>query len=472
MSHRILEGLFLSAFVLASGVLLPTLSHSQPTGSQDASRIRTDFTSKDTMARLEQSSPQADASTAVRPQGGTPKNCLQFSNPVVPGACPGEFRHGTLVKKIGFGKNEILELAHGPEDATDTHPGLDLVADCGLPIYAVADGVVVDMVADSSDRDFPYLGYMIRLKHAATSTGRTLPEPPLHETETIYLHMQDPPLVKLGSTIQENTLLGKVGRTGAAWGCHSHFEVRHFRGRYMSDPSWNSPPNIYGTGDQTKSKLFTSKWTDPISWFQQLPAELAPAKPFLLDTAIGATVRDFPNPPTTFVDPGVCPGEYCRYGAWTVPKATAVHPSQGASTTLFTLSKGQEVTALTGVVTTKPGKIRIIHPIRVPNLGGIMESGEIYILTYKSEGYWKVWMMGKLIDGVQLTGKNFPLTLNCNPSDQACKNKIESQWIGPIVGEVEEEPQAKWWVQIRDAAGRTGWIEASTLTWSGINSIF
>ncbi len=472
MSHGIREGFLLSAFVLGLSASLSTPVRSQQAGDQIASRMRGDFESKDASANLYQISLPADAVSEAQPEGGTSANCPGFSNPVVPAACAGEFRHGALVKKIGSGKNEILELAHGPEDATDTHPGLDLVADCGSPIYALADGVVVDVIADSSDRDFPFLGYMVRLKHAATSTGRKLPDLPVHETETIYLHMQEPPLAKLGTIVLQHTLLGKVGRTGAAWGCHSHFEIRHFRGRYMSDPSWNSPPNIYGTGDQTKSKLFTSNWTDPMSWLQQLPAELAPANPFSLDTAIGATVRDVPNPPTTFFDPGACPGEYCRYGKWTISAATAVHPSKDASTTLFTLSKGQAVTALTGVVITKPGKIRIIHPIRISNLGAVTESGEIYILTYKGEGFWKIWMRGKLIDGVQIGGYNFPLTLNCKPSDQACKNKTEAQGIGPIVGEVEEEPQVKWWVQIRDAAGRTGWIEASTLTWSGIYGIF
>jgi len=162
---------------------------------------------------------------------GSSSTCQGFVNSVVPGACLGQFKHGTLVIKIGSGANEVLELASGSSGVVLTHPGVDLVADCGSPIYALADGVVVDTIADSSDPDFPYLGYMVRLKHAATSTGLPLPAIQMVETETVYLHMQDPPSVQVGSVVLEHSPLGKVGLTGAAWGCHTHFEVRHLPGR-------------------------------------------------------------------------------------------------------------------------------------------------------------------------------------------------------------------------------------------------
>jgi murein DD-endopeptidase MepM/ murein hydrolase activator NlpD len=87
----------------------------------------------------------------------------------------------------------------------------------------LADGVVVDTIADSSDPDFAYLGYMVRVKHAATPTGLPLPATQMVETETLYLHMQGPPSVQAG--ILEHAPLGKAGRTGAAWGCHTHLEV-------------------------------------------------------------------------------------------------------------------------------------------------------------------------------------------------------------------------------------------------------
>ena len=69
-------------------------------------------------------------------------SCREIANSVVPGACLGQFQHGTLVKKLGSGADENLELASGSSGVVLTHPGIDLVAACGSPIYALADGVV------------------------------------------------------------------------------------------------------------------------------------------------------------------------------------------------------------------------------------------------------------------------------------------------------------------------------------------
>jgi murein DD-endopeptidase MepM/ murein hydrolase activator NlpD len=87
-------------------------------------------------------------------QNGTtttsPASCREFVNSVVPGACLGQFQHGTLVRTVRSGANEVLELASGSSGVLLTHPGVDLVADCGSPIYSLADGVVVNTIADSS----------------------------------------------------------------------------------------------------------------------------------------------------------------------------------------------------------------------------------------------------------------------------------------------------------------------------------
>jgi len=293
------------------------------------------------------------------------------------------------VRKIGSGANEVLELATGPSGAVLTHPGVDLVADCGSPVYALADGVVVDTIADSSDPDFAYLGYMVRLKHAATSTGLPLPATQMAETETLYLHMQGPPSVPVGSVVLEHSPLGKVGRTGAAWGCHTHFEVRHFSGRYMTDQSWNLPLNIYGKGDQTSGKLFKEKWSNPVPLLSQLPATLEATGPLSLELSVKVTTRDYPPLSSTYTDIGACPGEGCRYGnVWTLDAATPVHPTRGSRQTAFVLPQGQKVTTVTGVVVTKPGRIRILHSILIPGQQPV-NSGFLYLLTYRGEGFGK-----------------------------------------------------------------------------------
>jgi len=417
--------------------------------------------------------------TAVRELvSGTPRaqtltrsGCAGLVNPVVPSACLGEFRHGTLVKKTGSGASEVLELAHGPSDATLTHPGIDLVADCGSPVYALADGVVIDIIADKNDPDFAYLGYMVRLKHAATSTGRPLPATQMHQTETLYLHLQDPPTAQLGRLVSQRSRLGSVGRTGAAWGCHTHLEVRHFAGRYMSDKAWNSPPNIYGKGDQTGSKVFKENWTDPLSWLTTLPPQLAAPAEVILELSVKSTSRPSPQPTTTYTDIGACPGEGCRYSdAWTMEASTPVYPTRGATATSYALKPGEKVTTLTGTVITKPGKIRVIHPVRISGQQ-LVESGYVYVLTYRGEGFWKVWLNGKLTESVAI--RNVVSPMACKPSDASCREKAESRWItGPVWGEMEEPPQPEWWVQIRDASSRVGWIKVTGPTWASINGEF
>jgi hypothetical protein len=331
--------------------------------------------------------------------------------------------------------------------------------------------VVIDIISDKNDPDFAYLGYMVRLKHAATSTGLPLPAVQMHQTETLYLHLQDPPTVQLGKLVTEHTQLGNVGRTGAAWGCHTHFEVRHFPGRYMSDASWNSPPNIYGRGDQTASKLFKENWENPLPWLTKLPTELSGPREVTLELAVKSTSREFPKPSASYADAGACPGERCRYGdTWTMEASTPVHATRGASATSFVLTKGQKVTTLAGVVITKPGRIRIIHPVHISGQE-LVGSGYLYVLTYRGEGFWKVWLNGKLIDSVAL--QNVVSAMTCKPSETSCKQKAEARWIsGPIWGEMEEVPQPDWWVQIRDKAGRTGWIDVTGPTWSSINGEF
>jgi murein DD-endopeptidase MepM/ murein hydrolase activator NlpD len=385
----------------------------------------------------------------------TPR-CPGFANSVVPGACPG-LRHGVIVNK---------------GSATYTHSGLDLTSDCGSPIYALADGMVVDLISTETDPDFSRLGYTVRLKHAATGTGLPAGQfPQMRSTVTLYSHMQGPPSVKLGTLVLGHSLLGRVGQAGESQACYVHFEVRFFNGRFANDPSWNGPTAFYGQGDQRANKIFRDSWEDPMSYLARLPKELSASEALALELSMRATTRDLPKMPERYIEPGACPGEYCRYGdVWTIEEEVAVHPFHDSTKTAFVLTKGQKVTTVTGMVTTKPGKIRIVHPIRIDRL--LVNEGYLYVLAYRGEGFWKVWLNGKLIDSVQLGSANFVTPQVCDVSDQPCKQRLEDRWVGgPIVGEMEVQPEPHWWVQIRDKAGRTGWIEAPTHTWSSVNSL-
>jgi hypothetical protein len=182
----------------------------------------------------------------------------RFENIVVPNACLGQFRHGTQVFKDAAGN---LSVTKSPNAELLTHPGIDLVASKGSPIYAFADGVVEDVVNVTSDRRWGEpqkrgLGYAVLIHHSQKQHG--------NETYSIYLHMNQPPSVSLGQKVSSGkTLLGYIGETGAAWGYHTHFEIRHFGSFVLSDSSWNSPPNIYGKNDQRSSAVFLREWENP-----------------------------------------------------------------------------------------------------------------------------------------------------------------------------------------------------------------
>lgn len=178
--------------------------------------------------------------------------------------------------------------APSPLEATHTHPGVDILAPCGSPVYPFADGYVANTIRSDKDpnfsRDRGGLGYMVIVRHNAPINGK--------ETFSLYLHMQAPPLVGQGNPVAAGrTMLGLVGETGAADGCHTHFEIRHFGGRYLSDKGWNDPPNIYGKGDQRNTRRFLENWENPSALpipqvsppvaqpVAPLPPPASPAKP-------------------------------------------------------------------------------------------------------------------------------------------------------------------------------------------------
>jgi murein DD-endopeptidase MepM/ murein hydrolase activator NlpD len=86
------------------------------------------------------------------------------------------------------------------------HPGLDMAAPTGTPVYATADGVV--------SRAEPAGGYgnLVQLEH-----GKGL--------ETRYGHLSQM-LVHDGQHVKRGDLIALVGSTGRSTGSHLHYEVR------------------------------------------------------------------------------------------------------------------------------------------------------------------------------------------------------------------------------------------------------
>ena len=94
------------------------------------------------------------------------------------------------------------------------HLGIDIPNDEGTPIYA-ADGGEVVWAGFT-----PSYGNHVRIQHDG-------------DLVTLYAHMKELK-VSVGDKVFQGQQIGIMGHTGAAYGTHLHFEVRH--GTVTTDP--------------------------------------------------------------------------------------------------------------------------------------------------------------------------------------------------------------------------------------------
>jgi murein DD-endopeptidase MepM/ murein hydrolase activator NlpD len=136
---------------------------------------------------------------ARRPSGGSPRQLAQW--PVEAGLVTCEFgpRWGTL------------------------HSGIDITADAGVPVYAVASGQVVHAGALGT------YGNLVVLRHDARRT-------------TLYAH-NDALRVRAGESVRAGQVIALLGSSGLASGPHVHFEVRE--GDQPVDPRRRLPAGVF-----------------------------------------------------------------------------------------------------------------------------------------------------------------------------------------------------------------------------------
>ena len=95
------------------------------------------------------------------------------------------------------------------------HAGVDVANAIGTPIYAVADGKVIDSGPAAG------FGMWVRLQHA-------------DGTITVYGHI-DSTLVTVGQDVMAGDQIARMGNRGFSTGPHLHFEV-HLPGELKIDP--------------------------------------------------------------------------------------------------------------------------------------------------------------------------------------------------------------------------------------------
>ncbi|EAJ1461335.1 M23 family metallopeptidase [Campylobacter upsaliensis] len=103
--------------------------------------------------------------------------------------------------KFGWREHPILKRK-------EFHPGIDLAASIGTPIYAPASGVV-----EFSGYSNNGYGYNVILLH---NFG----------FKSVFAHMTRKDVVKAGNFVNKGDLIGYTGNTGLSTGPHLHYEVR------------------------------------------------------------------------------------------------------------------------------------------------------------------------------------------------------------------------------------------------------
>ena len=138
--------------------------------------------------------------------------------------------------------------------------------------------------------------------------------------------------------------------------------------------------------------------------------------------------------PTFYIDKGVCPFECCTYRTWFTDKKTQLHKEPKISSSIVgTAEKGLKVTARTGEVHTRPGKLVVRKNVTPFRKGDVL-----WVYTYLGEGYFKIWYRGKFIE-----------------------DQVDFNFLNPAAedwGYFETMPDSVWWVRIRTHSGVEGWI--------------
>jgi murein DD-endopeptidase MepM/ murein hydrolase activator NlpD len=123
-----------------------------------------------------------------------------------PGACAGPFSGATgSYSFIWPANNHYLS---GTDFLAKGHPGIDISAPLGAPIYAADSGVVI--FAGWSTKGY---GNMVMLDHG-------------NGWQTVYAHASQINVV-CGQSVAQGQVIMLAGSTGNSTGSHLHFEMRN-----------------------------------------------------------------------------------------------------------------------------------------------------------------------------------------------------------------------------------------------------
>jgi murein DD-endopeptidase MepM/ murein hydrolase activator NlpD len=108
------------------------------------------------------------------------------------------------------------------------HRGQDMFARCGTPLVAALGGVVKYAASEGAGGNYLVI------------TGRD-------KRDYVYMHMAEPPRLRVGDRVADAQPIGHVGDSGNADGCHLHFEL-------WTAPGW------YSGGEPLDTRTLLAAW--------------------------------------------------------------------------------------------------------------------------------------------------------------------------------------------------------------------
>jgi hypothetical protein len=167
----------------------------------------------------------------------------------------------------------------------------------------------------------------------------------------------------------------------------------------------------------------------------------------ILEAPISGQTPRPPEPPLPYESEGACPFECCTYRTWTVEADTdMLTDRKDGSAVAFRVRRGQRVEGITGVVVTSRLGRAVVRRATTIGADGehvtIQPNEPVFVLHYIGEGYWKLWVRGRIIDE-QLPDKN-----------GGCENEAREPVECAI--QITDHPEAVWWAEIRSGS-RRGW---------------
>jgi murein DD-endopeptidase MepM/ murein hydrolase activator NlpD len=149
--------------------------------------------------------PQAVASQTSRPD----PTAFVFLGNVFP--VRGAHGYGERAASFGGGRN---------------HKGHDVFAACGTPLVAARGGIV------------KYKRYQSAAGHYVVIDAQR------SGIDYAYMHLRQPALVDEGDRVRTGQLIGAVGDTGRAFGCHLHLELWTAPGWYSGGSAFDPLPSL------------------------------------------------------------------------------------------------------------------------------------------------------------------------------------------------------------------------------------